>query len=169
MGHVGGIPRDGIVAIALHAQGLQPLDERLGIGLPGVLGDDHAAHIEAQRTEHIDEPQHVLVIGDAQVAPHLALFDVPGADGHHDLHLVLHGAQHPDLAVRLKAWQHPAGVMVVKQLPAELQIQLPAELCAALADVLRLHAQVLLVVKTRFHPHIPPLFNMEGIIPHLPL
>ena len=59
--------------------------------------------------------------------------------------------------------------MVVKQLAAELQIQLAAELCAALADVLCLHGQIFFIVKTQFHPHIPPLFNMVGIIPHLPL
>ena len=145
--------------VAFHAQRLQPLDEGLGVGLPGVLGDDHAAHIEAQRAEHVDKPQHVLVIGDTQIAPHLALFDIPGADGHHDLHLVLHGAQHADLAVGLEPRQHAAGVMVVKQLAAELQIQLAAELCAALADVLCLHGQVLLVVKAQLHPIIPHFDN----------
>ena len=157
MRHIGGISGNGIMPVAFHTQRFQPLDERLGVGLPGVLGDDHAAHIEAQRAEHVDQPQYVIVIGDAQIAPNFAFFNIAGADGHHDLHLVLHGAQHPDLAVRLKARQYPAGVVVVKQLAAELQIQLAAELCAALANMLRLQRQIFVVVKTQFHPHTLPL------------
>ncbi len=46
--------------------------------------------------------------------------------------------QHADLAVRLEAGQHPAGVEVVKELAAELQVQLAAELVDALLDVLGL-------------------------------
>ena len=157
MGHIRGVPGNGIMLVAFHAQRFQPPDECLGIVLPGVLGDDHAAHIEAQRAEHVDQPQYVIVIGDAQIAPNFAFFNIAGADGHHDLHLVLHGAQHPDLAVRLKARQYPAGMVVVKQLAAELQIQLAAELCAALANMLRLQRQIFVVVKTQFHPHTLPL------------
>ena len=48
-------------------------------------------------------------------------------------------------------------MMVVKQLAAELQIQLAAELCAALPNMLRLQRQIFVVVKTQFHPHTLPL------------
>ena len=136
--HVRGIPGDGIVLIALHAKGAQPLDKGVRRRLAGVLGDDHAAHIEAKPPEYVDQPQHVHVVADAQVAAHLVLLDVPGADGHHDLHVVLQRLQHPYLAVRLEPRQHTGGVIVVKQLAAELQIQLAAELGAPRRDVLRL-------------------------------
>ena len=136
--HVRGIPGDGIVLIALHAKGAQPLDKGVRRRLAGVLGDDHAAHIEAQPPEYVDQPQHVHVVADTQVAAHLVLLDVPGADGHHDLHVVLQRLQHPYLAVRLEPRQHTGGVIVVKQLAAELQIQLAAELGAPRRDVLRL-------------------------------
>ena len=159
MRHVRGIPGDGIVLIALHAKGAQPLDKGIRRRLAGVLGDDHAAHIEAQPPEYVDQPQHVHVVADAQVAAHLVLLDVPGADGHHDLHVVLQRPQHPDLAVRLEARQHPGRVVVVEQLAAELQIQLAAELGAPRRDVLRLQLQVLVVVKTDLHLRIPRLLK----------
>ena len=138
MRHVGGVSGDGIVLAAPDAQRVQPLDEGVRRRLSGVLGDDHRAHIEAKVAEHVDETQHIGVVADAQIAAHLVLFNVTGADGDDDLHVVLQGLQHPDLAVRLEARQHAGGVIVVKQLAAELQIQLAAELGAAGGDVLRL-------------------------------
>ena len=136
--HVRGVSGDGVVLAAPDAQRVQPLDKGVRRRLPGVLGDDHRAHIEAKVAEHVDEPQHIGVVADAQIAAHLVLFNVTGADGDDDLHVVLQGLQHPDLAVRLEARQHAGGVVVVKQLAAELQIQLAAELGAAGGDVLRL-------------------------------
>ena len=133
-----GVAGDGVVAVHLHPQGLQPLLEGVGGGLPGVLGDHHAAHIQVHGPERVNEPEHIAVVGDAQVPPHLILFDVPGVNGDDDLRGVLHLGQHADLAVRLKPGQHPAGVEVVKQLAAELQVQLAAELGDALLDVLGL-------------------------------
>ena len=44
-------------------------------------------------------------------------------------------------------WQHPGRVVVVKQLAAEFQIQLAAELCDAALDLLGLGGQVFLVIK----------------------
>ena len=166
MGHVGGISGDGIVPVALDTQRVQPLDEGIRRRLPGVLGDDHGAYIEPQIAEHVDEPQHIGVVADAQIAPHLVLFDVPGADGHHDLHVVLQRPQHPDLAVRLEARQHPGRMVVVEQLAAELQIQLAAELGAPRRDVLRLQLQVLVVVKTDLHLRIPRNSKTRLIIQH---
>jgi len=151
VGHVRGVSGNGIVAIAPDAQSRQPLDEGVRRRLPGVLGDDHGAHIEPQAPEHVHQPQHVLVIADAQVAADLLLFDVSGADGHHDLHLVPDGGQHPDLAVRLEPRQHPGGVVIVEQLAAELDIQLVAELLPPGPDVLGLEGQVFVVIKTDFH------------------
>ena len=136
---------------APHAQSVQPLDEGVRRRLPGVLRDDHAAHIEALSPEYVHQPQHILVVADAQVAPHLVLLDVAGADGHHDLHIVLQRPQHTDLAVGLEAGQHPGCVVIIEQLAAELQIQLAAELGQPLRDVLCLQTQVFVVVKAELH------------------
>ena len=155
---------DGIVAADLDAQALQPGLEQVGGGLAGIAGDHHAAHQQATATEDVDEPQHVAVIGDAQVAPDLVLLDVPGVDGDDDLRLVLQLLQHTDLAVRLEPGQHPGGVVIVKQLAAELQIQLAAELGDPVTDVLRLHLQVLLVIKANLCQGDLPLLTKKYTI-----
>ena len=151
MRHIRGIAGNGIVLIALNAQGGETLDKGIGGGLAGILGDNHGAYIKAQAPEHVRQAEDIVVIADAQVAAHLALFNVPGADGNDDLHIVLHGGQHADLAVGLEAGQHPGGMVVVKELAAELQIQLIAELAAALLDVLGLQGQILVVVESDLH------------------
>ena len=101
--------------------------------------------------EQADEPQHVLVVGDAQIAPHLALFDIAGVDGNEDLRIAAELLQHTDLTVRLKAGQHTGGVIIVEQLAAELQIELAAELIDPLTDLLRLQGQIFFVVESFFH------------------
>ena len=141
----------------LEPQALQPLLEgfpRRGVEVE--LGDDHAAHIEADAPEGVDEAQQVQVVGDAQVPPHLVLLDVPGVDDHDDLRLVLHGEEHPHLAVRLEAGEHPGGVVVVKELAPELQVQLAPELADALPDVGGLGLQVHGVVKADLVFHLYP-------------
>ena len=147
LGNVVGIAGNGIVAVHPHAQALQPLLEQVGGLLAGVLGHNHAAHVQIHAPEGVNETQHIAVVRDAQVAPDLVLFNVGGVNDQNDLRLVLHLGQHADLAVRLKARQHPAGVKVVKQLAAKLQVQLAPELGNALLDVLGLHGKIFLVVK----------------------
>ena len=149
--HVGRIPRDGVVAVAPDAQGRQPLQKGVRRPLAAVAAHHHAAHVEAHAPEDVDEPQHVVVIGDAQVSPDLVLLDVRGIDGDEDLHVVLQLLEHPDLAVRLEPRQHPGGVVIVEQLAAELDIQLVAELLPPGPDVLGLEGQVFVVIKTNFH------------------
>ena len=146
--HVVGVAGDGVVEVHLHPQVLQAALEGVRRGLGGVLGDGHAAHKQTLAPEGIDEPQHVLIVGDAQVAPDLVLLDVGGVDGHHDLHAVLQLLQHAQLAVRLKAGEHPGGVVVIKELAAELQVQLAAELGNTLPDVGGLGVQITLIVKS---------------------
>ncbi len=84
----------------------------------------------------LDEAEHIFVIGDAQIAPNLVFFDVGGVDGNDDFHVLLELLKHTDLAVRLKARQYPGGVIVVKELSAEFQIELSAELGDALLNLL---------------------------------
>ena len=144
------------MAVHLHPQGLQPLLEGVGGGLSGVLGDHHAAHVQVHGPERVDEPEHVAVVGDAQVPPDFVLLDVAGVDGDDDFRLVLHLGQHADLAVRLEPGQHPAGVEVVKQLAAELQVQLAAELGDALLDVLGL--------ELKYWPLSKPCLAMRSLL-----
>ena len=135
------------MAGAADAQGGEPLQKGVRRRLAAVPGHDHAAHIQPQLAEDVDQPQHVVIVGDAQIAPHLVLFNIRGVDGDDDLHVVAQLLEHTDLAVRLKARQHPGRMIVVKQLAAEFQIQLAAELGDPLFDLLGLGGQVFLVIK----------------------
>ena len=112
--NIGGVVVNGVVAVDPDAHGLQLVLEYLGVVLAPEPGHHHAAHVEAELPEGVDEPHDVHVVGDAQVAPALALLDVVGGDGHHQLGLVPELQEHPHLAVGLEARQHPGGVIVVK-------------------------------------------------------
>ena len=137
--------------IGPDALGVQPLLESDGSLLPGPAGQDDGADIQADAAEGVDQSQGILVIGDAQIAADFAGLDIIGVDRDEDLFLVLHLQQHLDFAVRLEAREDAAGVVVVKELAAELQIELAAELVDPLHDAFRLHFCVLVVIKPDFH------------------
>ena len=139
MRYIGGIAGNGIVAVVLHAQRVEPLQESVGGALTGVLRHHDAADVQPERAEGVHQAQAVVVVADAEVAAQLVLFNVVRADRDHDLHIVAQLLEHTDLAVGLKAGQHARGVVVVEELAAELQIQLAAEQRDALADVFGLH------------------------------
>ena len=150
-GHVVGVAGDLIMTERPDAQTVQPLFKGFHFGCGRVHGHADAAHEQPPLLEGVDEAQHVQVVGDAVVAAHLAAHDVFGADDDDDLGLVLQLQQHLQLGVRLETGQHTGGVVVIEQLAAEFQIQLVVELCDPLADVLGLHLQVFVVVKSFFH------------------
>ena len=145
--HIGRIPGNGIMAVALNPKGGKALDKSVRSGLSRITGDHDAAYIQVHAAENIDQAQNIIFIGDAKIAADLALFNVRRSDGNDDLHIVLELLEHPDLAVRLKPRQHPGGMIVVKELAAKFQIQLAAELGDPLADLLGLGGEVLLIVK----------------------
>ena len=95
----------------------------------------------------MDKPKNVHVVGDAQIVTDLIFCDVGGADGDDDLRLVGKLHQHPQLAVGLKAREHPGGMVVVKKLSAEFQIQFISKLADPLTDVVGLHGQIFVIVK----------------------
>ena len=164
-----GVAGNGIVAVGPHTQSAQPLEESVCRRLAFVLRDHHAAHIQVHTPEDIDEPQHILLIGDTQIPTDLVLLDIAGADGHYDLHVVLELLEHTDLAVRLKAGQHPGCVVVVKELAAEFQVQLAAELLDPFPDMGRLRLQIFLVIKSDFSHTSSPhhSFQILSSILHL--
>ena len=157
---VGRIVRDDVVPVYADAERLEPVLEFLRRRLTAVVRDDDAADIQSAALKGVDQAQRVVVIGDAEVAAALAALDVVGRDGDDDLRLVAHLHKHAHLAVGGKARQHARRVVVVKELAAELQIQLAAELTDALADLFRLHPEVFIVVKAdRLHRSFSPLFQ----------
>ena len=159
--HVRRVACDGIVPVDRYAKGRKAALEGIRGALAAVLREHDAPHVKADGAERVDEAQHVLVVGDAEVAAHLVLFDVRRVDDDHDLCLFLELEQHLHLAVRRKTGQHARGVVIVEQLAAELKVQLAAELGDALPDVLRLHGEILAVVKTDVHGGVSPFSQVK--------
>src|SRR5699024_8241923 len=83
----------------------------------------------------------------AEIRAHLLPLEVLRVQAHQDLQLVPEPVQHRDLVVRSEARQHARGMVVVEELAAHLQVQLPADLVAAVLDVARLQLDVLLAVE----------------------
>ena len=152
------IALDGIVQLGGNAERVQAIAEDIGSGLAGVLGDDHGRDGKAVTTEQVNQAQHVLVIGNAQVATGLVLLDMVGVDGNDDLNVIGNALEHAELAIRLKTRQHAARVIVVKQLAAKLQIQLAAKLRDALLNMSGLQLDILRVVETLAHIWLPSRF-----------
>ena len=150
MGNVGGVACDGIVAVVFDAELFQTLDKRVGGSLSGILRDHDAADKEPKRLEGVHQTQAVVIISDAEVAANLVFLYVIGIDCNDDLHIVLELLKHADLAVGLKAGQHAGGMKIIEQLTAELKVQFAAELGDALADMLGLHCQILVIIKSNF-------------------
>lgn len=120
-----------------------------------VLGDDHAVHRNAHLGDVVDEAQHLHVIADAKVCPHLCLFDVVRRDGEDDFGLLAHFVQKVYFSICIVARQHPCGVIIVKKLAAELKVQLAAPLRNALCDVLCLLLDEQRVIEPLSYHNVP--------------
>ena len=77
-----------------------------------------------------------------------------------NLDIVGDALEHAKLAVRLKARQHAAGMIVIEQLAAKLQIQLATKLRDALLNVSSLQLDILRVVETLAHVWLPSRFHL---------
>ena len=148
-GGVVGVARDNAVARYLQAEALETLHESFGRGVARLKLRDHdVVHQESPAAEDVDKAQHVVFVGDAEVRADLLAQDVLGVDAHHDLDLILDALEHGDLVVRGKSGQDTAGVVVVEKFATHFQVQLSTDLRTPGTDVLRLHLDVLLAVKT---------------------
>ena len=143
-----------------NAERLKALLELVGYGLTAVVRDYDAADVQPYPAERVDKAERVVLIGDAEVAAALAALNVVRGNGDDYLRLVLHFEQHLHLAVRREARQHAGCVEVVKELAAELQIQLAAEFGDTVAYVLRLQLYVFVVIEA-YPVHMKiPLFSL---------
>ena len=145
---VRGISGDRIVAVHLHAQVLELLLEGQSGWLALEAGHDDSVDLEAEMTEDVGEAQHVGVVGDPDVAPLLALFDVAGIDDDDHFGLILELEQHLHLAVRLEAGENPRRVVVVIELHAEFEVELSSESAYPLAYLFRLKPEIHVVVES---------------------
>jgi hypothetical protein len=78
---------------------IQALPESAGNVVFVVAGQHDGTYIQTQSPEHTDEPQYILIIGDAQVTADLVFLNVSSIDGNDHFRLVLQLQEHPQLAV----------------------------------------------------------------------
>ena len=112
---------------------------------------NNRAHHKTTFLKLIAQPQHIHIVGNAQILAHLILLDVQCADNNHNLCMILQLSKHPQLAVGLKTRQHSARMMIVKKFSTQLKIELISEMSNTLLNVLALYLKILIVVKSVFH------------------
>ena len=126
--------------------------------LAGILGNYYASDVEAASAELVDQTEYITVVGDAEVTADFVFLNIGCGNRHYDLSLVGELHQHAQFGVRCKARKNAGCVEIVEQLSAEFQIQLVVKLVDAVADMLRLHFQVLLIVKSNLHGIFLPFY-----------
>ena len=141
-----------IMPVGPDLQRIQPLLEGDGRRLVCPAGQHHGSDIQSDSAECVNQAQSVQVIRDSQIPAHLALLFIVRVDDDDDLFPVLQLQQHLYLAVRLESGKYAAGMEIVKQFAAELQVEFSAEFINPLDNPLGLHPRVPIVVKTDFHP-----------------
>ena len=124
------------MTVDLDAEVVKLVLELHRLSLTAVMREHDRAHKQLHAPERVDKPQHVEVVGNAEVAAYLVLFESFRADDNDDFRLFLEVKQHFELAVGLKSRQNSRSVIVVEQLAAKLEVQLAAELVDALANFL---------------------------------
>ena len=155
------IALDGIMQLGGNTERVQTIAEDIGSGLTGILRDDHGGNGKSIPSEQIDQAQDVFIIGNTQVATGLVLLDMVRIDCNDDLDVIGDALEHAKLAVRLKARQHAAGMIVIEQLAAKLQIQLAAKLRDALLNMSSLQLDILRIVETLAHVWLPSRFPIK--------
>ena len=119
--------------------------------LARVLRNDNAANGKAASTEDVHKPQNVIGIGNANIASALAVFNVVCVDGKDNLCLVSKLLKHLSFCVWSKSREDASSVVIVEQFTAKLKVELAAKFTDTLVDSIRLHSDVLLVIKADTH------------------
>ena len=137
--HSSWISLDNAVTRHLQAQFLQLAFKRLGrLVVIFHLRHHDVVNQEPTFAEHVDQPQYVLFVGNAQVGAHLVALEVFGVQDDEDFQVVLELFQHGDLVIRCESGQDTRSVQIVKKLATHFQVKLAAYFFPASGDVVGL-------------------------------
>ena len=114
--------------------------------------DHNPQNIDPPCPEVIDQFQGIGVIGDAEIGPDLLSFDIPRIDTQKNVCLVFELPDETHLDVGVIPWQKTCGVVIIEELPSELEVQL-VEAVDPLEDFRGLFFDILLIVKSSFLRH----------------
>ena len=125
--NVGRIIFDGVVAVYFDTHAFQTFLEDLGGMLFAVVCNDDASDVKTDATEFVDQTKRIQIVCDAEVAALLILFNIVCRNGDNDFRAVAKLVEHFDLAVGKKSGKYTGGMIVVKKLTAEFEVELPSE------------------------------------------
>jgi len=151
--HVGGVALREAVGVDPDVAPLELVLELPGRGLVLEAGDHDPQDADAPVAQVVDELQGVGVVGDPEIGPDLLALDVSREDAQQQVHLVLEVLQQPELDVGVVAGQDPGGVVVVQELPPELEVEAVAGPGDPLQDLRRLLLDILFVVEPHLAGH----------------
>lgn len=136
------------MTVNLEAERLHALFKHVRGRLTRILRQRDRADIETKAAENVDEPRHVGIVGDAQIAAALVLFDVARVDGDDDFRLIAQASSILILLSGAKPGSTRDAVVIVKELAAKFQIELAAKLVDPLTNMFGLQPDILFAVKT---------------------
>ncbi len=151
---IGGVPFREAVSEDLDVSPLELVLEELGRWLVVEPRDHDPEDIDAPVPQVVDELQGVGVVGYPEIGPDFLSLDVAGIDAKQDVGLVLELLDEPHLDVGVVAGQDAGRMVVVKQLAAELEVELVVKALYPLKDLGRLLADVFLVVEADLVVHV---------------
>ena len=116
-----------------------------------IAGEHNTADVQSLTAIDIDETQHIVVVGDAEIGTDFVFFNIAGVDGDDHFGLIGKLQQHLELAGRLKSRKYTGCMVIVKKLSAEFKIKLVVKAGNPFADLFGLQFQVFLIVKSCLH------------------
>ena len=110
----------------------------------------NATNGNAKLPHRIDEIERLLLVCRPIIGAALLLLDIACINAKNELRLITKTLKKPELDIRIISRKTARGVIIVHQLAAEFEIKL-AILRGTLANLLRLLADIFIVVKSKFH------------------
>ena len=144
------IPLDRIVIEDGNARILDCLGERPRGRMAVKTRNGNAANGDAELPHRIDEIERLLLVRRPVIGAALLLLDIARINAKNELRLIAKTLKKPELNIGIISGKTARGVVIVHQLAAEFEIEL-AILRGALTNLLRLLADVFVVVKSKFH------------------
>ena len=133
------------------------------------MGNDYRTNIKSYAAERIDKAKRIKIVCNSEIAAYFVLFNVVCGDNDYYLGAVLKLEEHLYLCIGKEARKHARRMEIVEKLTAEFKIQLATEIFDAVADILRLHRNVFVIIKAYcLHKH-PVRKNITAtIISYIP-
>ncbi|MPM84185.1 hypothetical protein SDC9_131256 [bioreactor metagenome] len=111
-----------IVQVNFNAFQLEFVLEDYCGGLFFVPGNNNGSYIDAIPFQVVDALQYVHIIGDAEIGPDFASFDISGIHAHNNLYLVFQFLQKTHFNVRSEAGQNPCCMIIIQNFSSEFEV-----------------------------------------------